>query len=75
MYAALGAKIADDSSFYAGRNPRRAAVAIHMAGIGLVTMVSLGEAVEDPLGHDTDALVDSLVSVLTAGARAQTRTA
>lgn len=71
MYAALEVVLAADPGF-AGRDAaRRAAVAVHMAGIGLVTMVSLAAAVEDPLAHGTDALVDSMVQLLAGQARGQ----
>ena len=69
MYAALATKIAADPGYDAAASPRRSAVAAHMAAIGLVTMVSLADAVADPLAHGTGALVDALVHLLTAGAR------
>jgi AcrR family transcriptional regulator len=65
MYAALASKIAGDPHFLASEHPRRLAVAAHTAGIGLLTMLALAESVEDPLAHETGALVDSLVALLT----------
>ncbi|HEV7275381.1 MAG TPA: TetR/AcrR family transcriptional regulator [Devosiaceae bacterium] len=65
MYAALAAKIVADTSFLADDHPRRLAMAVHMAGIGLLTMLALAESVEDPLAHQTGPLVDSMVALLT----------
>lgn len=69
MYAALEAKIAADPHFAAGGSARRLAAAVHMAGLGLVTMVSLADAVRDPLAHSTEDLIDSLVDALTGNKR------
>lgn len=63
-YAALEACLAKGGV----AEPRRTAVAVHMAGIGLITMVALGAAIEDPLSHRTEALVTSLVALLTGRA-------
>lgn len=65
MYAALAARIVADTSFLTGEHPRRLAVAVHMAGIGLLTMLALAESANDPLAHQTGPLVDSLVALLT----------
>lgn len=69
MYAALEARLAADPAFCHGESPRRLAVAVHMAGIGLLTMVALADSMDDALAHRTDSLVDALVALLT-GARA-----
>lgn len=65
MYAALAAKIVADTGFLAGEHPRRLAVAVHMAGIGLLTMLALAESASDPLAHQTGPLIDSMVALLT----------
>jgi hypothetical protein len=65
MYAALAARIVADTGFLAGEHPRRLAMAVHMAGIGLLTMLALAESANDPLAHQTDPLIDSLVALLT----------
>lgn len=65
MYAALEAKLTADPTFCGGESPRRLAVAAHAAGIGLLTMLALADAVGDPLVHRTEALVDALVALLT----------
>lgn len=43
---------------------RPAAVAIHMAVLGLVLMISLSEVVRDPLRHETAALAAALIGIL-----------
>lgn len=69
MYAALASKIECDRDFAGGENARRLAVAVHMAGIGLVTMLALADSVDDPMAHQTGPLVDSLVALLTCQGR------
>jgi AcrR family transcriptional regulator len=64
IYAALEAKIALDPEFRPGESPRRLAVAVHMAGIGLLTMLAMAEAVNDPFRHSTEELLDALVALL-----------
>ena len=71
MYGALEAVLARDPAFRADLTPRRAAAAVHVAALGLLTMVSLSEAIADPLAHGTDDLVDTLVALLTGGVEAQ----
>jgi AcrR family transcriptional regulator len=68
MYGALEAKLAADPQFRDRSAARQAAVAIHMAGIGLLTMVALADAVDDPLAHGTGHLLDALVGVATGRA-------
>lgn len=65
MYGALESRLAADRDFVAGENPRRMAVAAHMAGIGLLTMVALADTVNDPLAHRTEDMVESLLALLT----------
>jgi AcrR family transcriptional regulator len=64
MYDALEQKLIGDSRFRSGPTPRRAAVIAHTSALGLVLMVSLADAVGDPLRHDTDSLVDTLTALL-----------
>lgn len=68
MYGALERKFGADPAFRVGLPARRAAVVVHMAALGLVTMLSLADAVDDPLAHATGDLVDTLVSLLCRGA-------
>jgi AcrR family transcriptional regulator len=65
IYAALEAKIALDPEFRPGESPRRLAVAAHMAGIGLLTMLAMADAVNDPFKHSSEDLLDSMVALLT----------
>lgn len=66
MYRALETKLAADPSFSHRGDPRRAAVAVHMAALGHVLLVAMAEAVGDPLAHDPADLLDSLVTLLAA---------
>jgi AcrR family transcriptional regulator len=63
MYGALESVLAHASDFTNPSSARRAAVATHMAAVGALTMLSLAEAVHDPLAHSPDALIDTLVSL------------
>jgi AcrR family transcriptional regulator len=63
MYGALESVLAHAPDFTNPSSARRAAVATHMAAVGAVTMLSLAEAVHDPLAHSPDALIDTLVSL------------
>ena len=65
MYAALEAKIAADPDFVGGADPRRAAVAVHMAGIGLLAMVALADSMDDPMAHPAEDMVEALIALLT----------
>lgn len=64
MYGALEAKIAADRRYPGRRDARRIAVATHMAAVGLLTMVALGQAINDPLAHRTGTLVDAMVQLV-----------
>jgi AcrR family transcriptional regulator len=57
------------SEHLTGETARAEATAIHASVLGLVLMVSLGETLNDPLKHSTDALVSALADRL-AGDRA-----
>lgn len=66
MYAALEAKLARDPGYSSRGDSRQLAVACHMAGVGLLTMVALGQSLNDPLAHGTGPLIDAMVALLTA---------
>ena len=66
MYGALETKLANHPAFADAGKARRAAVSIHMAGIGLLTMVALADAIADPLAHKTTELVASMLELLEA---------
>ena len=57
LYAALAARLE-------GEDARTRALAVHSAVIGLVTMVTLADALGDPLKAGTEALVEALVATL-----------
>jgi AcrR family transcriptional regulator len=65
MYSALAAKLAADPDFGTAEAARRMAVAAHMAGIGFITMVALADAMDDPMAHRIEAMLDALVALLT----------
>jgi AcrR family transcriptional regulator len=64
MYAALEAKFIADPRFPAHLDPRRAAVIVHMAALGLVAMEGLADAVGDPLAHRTADLIETLAGMM-----------
>lgn len=68
MFAALEKAIAADPHFCGGESPRRLAVSVHMAGVGILTMLSLADSLDDPLAHETGALIKSMVTLLTGRA-------
>lgn len=57
LYGALAERLT-------GPRARAEATAIHAAVLGVVMMVALGEAVEDPLKHDAETLVTALADRL-----------
>lgn len=64
MYDALEERLKDQSEV----QPRLSAVAVHMAILGFVLLISLADAVRDPLRHQTADLVAALIRLLTGGA-------
>jgi AcrR family transcriptional regulator len=65
VYSALEDKIrADASSLTAPVSARRAAVAVHMAAVGLVTMFAAADAIGDPMVHAPDDMVEALIAIL-----------
>lgn len=67
LYAALEEKLVLDSGPGGERDQRQRAVVIHTAVLGLVFMISLADAIGDPLRHDTQDLVDTLTEMLSRG--------
>jgi AcrR family transcriptional regulator len=64
-YDMLEARIAADKAFLANGDARRLAVAVDMAAIGLITMIAMADAIDDPWRHSTDSMVDALIALLT----------
>jgi len=61
LYGAFAAHLGDAPA------ARREAVAIHAAVLGQILMIALAEALNDPLKHGSDDLVEALVATLTRG--------
>jgi AcrR family transcriptional regulator len=68
MYGALESVLARAADFTDPAQARRTAVATHMAAVGALTMLSLADAVHDPMAHEPQTLIDSLVRLATGGA-------
>ncbi len=65
MYGAIEAVLAKSPDFADPSYARRTAVAVHMAAVGALCMLSLADAVHDPLAHAPEALIDALISLAT----------
>ncbi len=63
MYTALAERLSEDGF----ADPRRKAVATHMAALGLVLMASLADAMDDPLAHQPAALADTMAHLISGG--------
>jgi AcrR family transcriptional regulator len=59
LYSALAKALGAESTL---GDPRRDAATLHAATLGLVLMLSLADSLDDPLKHDTEALVGGLVA-------------
>ncbi|MDF1601900.1 TetR/AcrR family transcriptional regulator [Mesorhizobium sp. YIM 152430] len=64
-YDLLEARIAADRAFLGNGDARKLAVAVDMAALGLVTMLAMAEAMNDPWRHSTESMVDALIDLLT----------
>lgn len=69
-YDVLENKIAADPEFAGGQNPRDLAIAADMAAIGLITMLAMADAMNDPWKQSPDQLLDALIALLTRPAAA-----
>ena len=65
MYSALEAILAGAPDVSAPGTARATAVATHMAAIGALSMLSLAEAIHDPMAHASDALINAMVALAT----------
>ena len=65
MYSALEHILKNAPDFADPAQARIAAAAIHTAAVGLISMISLADAVHDPLAHSSEGLVDALVRLAT----------
>lgn len=65
MYSSLEAVLRQAPDFRDPSLARITAAAAHTSAIGMVSMISLAEAVHDPLAHSSKGLVDALVRLTT----------
>lgn len=65
MYSALEHILKNAPDFADPAQARIAAAAIHTAAVGLISMISLADAVHDPLAHSSEGLVEALVRLAT----------
>jgi AcrR family transcriptional regulator len=65
MYEALERVLAGAPDFINPVSARVTTAAIHTAAVGLLSMISLANAVHDPLAHSAKKLVDALVLLVT----------
>ena len=65
MYGALESLLAQSPDIANPRSARTTAVATHMAAIGALSMLSLADAIHDPMVHASDTLIDAIVALAT----------
>ena len=65
MYGALETVLAQSSDLATRGSARVTAVTAHMAAIGALSMLSLADAIHDPMAHSADTLTDAVVAVAT----------
>ncbi len=65
MYGALEAVLVAAPDFDTRRSARQTAVAAHMAAIGLLSMLSLADAIHDPMAHTSEELIEALIALAT----------
>lgn len=65
MYGALEAVLAQSPDLAIRGSARTTAVATHMAAIGALSMLSLVDAVHDPMARASDSLIDAMVAIAT----------
>jgi AcrR family transcriptional regulator len=65
MYAALAEILGRAPDFADPARARITAAAVHTSAVGLLSMISLADAVHDPLAHSSKGLVDALVKLAT----------
>lgn len=68
MYASLEGILRQASDFADPATARITAAAVHTSAVGLLSMISLAEAIHDPLAHSSKALVAALVRMATGQA-------
>lgn len=68
MYASLEGILRQASDFADPAAARITAAAVHTSAVGLLSMISLAEAIHDPLAHSSTGLVAALVRMATGQA-------
>lgn len=68
MYASLEGILRQASDFADPATARITAAAVHTSAVGLLSMISLAEAIHDPLAHSSTGLVAALVRMATGQA-------
>jgi len=68
MYSSLEGILRQASDFADPAAARITAAAVHTSAVGLLSMISLAEAIHDPLAHSSKALVAALVRMATGQA-------
>ena len=68
MYSSLEGVLRQASDFADPAAARITAAAVHTSAVGLLSMISLAEAIHDPLAHSSTALVAALVRMATGQA-------
>jgi hypothetical protein len=65
MYGALETVLDQSPDLAARASARTTAVATHMAAIGTLSMLSLTDAIHDPMAHSSETLIDAMVDLAT----------
>ncbi len=65
MYGSLEVILAQASDTASPASARATAVATHMAAVGTLSMLSLADAIHDPMAHGSDALINAMVALAT----------
>lgn len=73
MYGALEAVLLQAPDIADRASARATAVATHMAAVGVLSMLSLADAIHDPMAQAPDTLIDAAVSLATGRAIKRTR--
>ena len=72
MYGALESVLVHSGDVASPGSARATAVATHMAAIGTISMLSLADAIHDPMAHSSDTLIDAMVALATGRLLKQT---
>jgi AcrR family transcriptional regulator len=73
MYGALESVLARSADLGTPGSARATAVVTHMAAIGTLSMLSLADAIHDPMAHASETLIDAMVSLATGRLLKQAR--